>query len=137
LIIAEDTAGLVDLIKDAIAENKRVHLVHSETADTGNAASPKYKIGFSSPERFIAPVIMNLCKDHDIKISTLQSEVRTNQVVIRDALFAVFPHVGNSGIKTQSVSLENPEATLPTGLTHSQAKELMSKNVGALFGVTL
>jgi glycosyltransferase involved in cell wall biosynthesis len=137
LIIAEDTAGLVDLIKDAIAENKRVHLVHAETVNTGNAASPKYKIGFSSPERFIAPAIMNLCKDHDIKISTLQNEVRTNQVVIRDPLFAVFPHSSNSGIKTQSVSLETDKPALPVGLTNTQAKELMSKNVVALFGVSL
>jgi glycosyltransferase involved in cell wall biosynthesis len=136
LIIANDTAGLVDLIKAAITQNKRVHLVHSETVNTGNAASPKYKIGFSSPERFIAPAIMNLCKDHDIKISTLQSEVRTNQVIIRDPLFTVFPHSSNSGIKTQSVSLENSEATLPTGLTNSQANELMSKNIAVLFGVS-
>jgi hypothetical protein len=137
LIIAEDTAGLVNLIKDAVAENKRVHLVHAETVTTGNAASPKYKIGFSSPERFMAPAIMNLCKDYDIKISTVQSELRTNKVVIRDPLFAVFPHSSNSGIKTQSVSLETDKPALPTGLTNTQAKELMSKNVAALFGVSL
>ena len=137
LIIANDTSGLVKLIQSAVEAKKRVHLVHGETVNTGNPLAPKHKIGFPSPERFIAPAIMELCKAHDIKISTLQNQVSTNELVIRDPLFAMFPNHSSSQIAAKSVKLAGPETALPSGLTSTQAKELSAKNVQALFGVSL
>jgi len=137
LIIANDTSCLVKLIQSAVEAKKRVHLVHGETVNTGNPLAPKHKIGFPSPERFIAPAIMELCKAHDIKISTLQNQVSTNELVIRDPLFAMFPNHSSSQITVESVKLAGSETALPSGLTSTQAKELSAKNVQALFGVSL
>jgi glycosyltransferase involved in cell wall biosynthesis len=131
-ILSTRTEQLCTFLVNSIANGFSIHLIHGQTISFKGERVLTRKFGVKSPQRFFAEPILDICKRHNVTISTLSRNLAAKKLVIFEPFWSAYPSATESRINVSTIELVQLSDRL-TPENKRKFETLIKSNLNQLF----